>query len=325
VQGEIGLVAAHDFDRLSVDVPPRWARALVGDPRLPWIESDFGLAHRSVAADGFALVSVRAPEARELDAAAFQRRVTEVYRLFCQCALESGTANLVRVWNFIPGILEPLGHLQHRYMAFNAGRFAAFEEWYRGKDSFDQAIATASGVGHVGDDLIVHCLACARAGAPVENPRQVPSYRYSKRYGPLPPCFARATRLTFDTEQGPVLLVGGTASIRGEETVHPGQLEEQAEETVLNLAALVRAAVVDDAARELDDTAILQLFEHLRVYYVCGADAPRVGEIVSSKFFDVKNVEIAQADLCRSGLLIEIEGLARLVPCREPATELVPG
>ena len=35
---------------------------------------------------------------------------------------------------------------------------------------------------------------------PVENPRQIPAFRYSKRYGPIPPCFARATRIKTPTK-----------------------------------------------------------------------------------------------------------------------------
>ena len=39
-------------------------------------------------------------------------------------------------------------------------------------------------------------------GVAIENPRQTPSYHYSRRYGPRPPCFARATRF------GSLLFIG---------------------------------------------------------------------------------------------------------------------
>ena len=81
-------------------------------------------------------------------------------------------------------------------MVFNGGRFAACEHWHGSPNDFDHTLASASGVGVLGRALAIHCLAADDAGEPVENPRQVPAYKYSRRYGPRPPCFARATRLT---------------------------------------------------------------------------------------------------------------------------------
>ncbi len=188
----------------------------------------------------------------------------------------------VRFWNFLPGINDPLGDDQTRYMAFNAGRIAAFER-------YPQALfATASGVGHAGRDLWVHGLFADEPGVPVNNPRQVPPHRYSSRYGPRPPSFARATRA------GDRLLVGGTASIRGEDSVHLGDLHGQVAETLTNLAAVITAAGASFALVDV------------RVYHRPEVNPADVQPLLPSAW----RVEWVAAELCRPELLVEIEGLA---------------
>src|SRR5690606_8127364 len=125
-----------------------------------------------------------------------------------------------------------------RYMIFNAGRYAAYTQWNdcRGLPS---DIATASGVGHTGTDLFVHCLAGRVCGIPVENPRQIPAWKYSQQYGPFPPSFTRATLLR--DKEIDRLFVGGTASICGERSRHFANLKQQTRETLLNLAAVIKA------------------------------------------------------------------------------------
>src|SRR6187455_2321525 len=106
-----------------------------------------------------------------------------------------------------------------RYMVFNAGRFAALEELHGGRGELERSVASATGVGHKGEDLHVHCLATRAGGRAVENPRQVPAYRYSTRYGPVPPCFARATEVASYGSR--TLLVAGTSAVQGEDSTHP--------------------------------------------------------------------------------------------------------
>ena len=154
----------------------------------------------------------------------------------------------VRFWNFVPGIHADMGGGLDRYMVFNAGRYAAFEEWFGQAALFTRTVPTASAVGIGSGALAIHALGGRDAGLPVENPRQVPAYRYSARYGPIPPCFARGTIVRGlparpdEGGDGPVLLVGGTASIVGEDSLHDRDARQQALETFENLAELVAAA-----------------------------------------------------------------------------------
>ncbi|TFG38924.1 MAG: hypothetical protein E4H44_03030 [Candidatus Aminicenantes bacterium] len=174
-------------------------------------------------------------------------------------------------------------------------------------------VAAASGVGNFGSDLMIHGLASSGPSSPVENPRQVSAYRYSEKYGPLPPCFARATRLR--TSRGKWLLVAGTASVRGEDNRHDDDLEAQTAETLVNLAALVAVAESGSCAAEFSSeerNRLLGRFKNLRVYHRRREDRAFIEKRLPCEFSGATTIEVSMADLCRLPLLIEIEGLAEL-------------
>ncbi len=263
---------------------------------------------RQIDAPGFRLISIRVPEAVAFDAQRFEQACHDAYLDLKKRLTEPRPWHPIRLWNFIPKILSPLGSLEHRYMVFNAGRYRAFHRWH---DAGMEKVATASGVGHFGRDLMVHCLAADRAGKAVENPRQTPSYRYSKRFGPLPPCFARATRFSKKADDSsPWLLVGGTASVRGEDSIYVDDLERQLDETLRNLASVVREGFCCPAPDSCP-TKALRTFQSLRVYYVDDRDLEQIASTLDQRLPASVAVEYQRADLCRPDLLVEIEGLAR--------------
>jgi chorismate lyase/3-hydroxybenzoate synthase len=248
--------------------------------------------------DSFHCLHTRIVGATALDASALTAAVNDAYAFLAR-ELRRVRGHALRVWNFVPQIQEPLGE-GDRYMAFNAGRFAAYASWFGGVDALSSAVPTASAVGVGGDELWVHILAACSPGVPVENPRQTPSYRYSERYGLRPPCFARATRV------GSMLLIGGTASILGEDSHHGGDIDAQTRETLANIAA-----VIDRARGGVDRSALTRLRD-LRVHVLRAADAARVCAIVNELVPALDDIEVVQADLCRPELLVEIEGRAEL-------------
>lgn len=265
-----------------------------------------------LARERFRHVTVGFDGAREMDVGTFRRRVVEAYEtIFSE--LESTTfAHPVRFWAFVPGIHDDLGAGLDRYMAYNTGRYAAFVANFGRPTSFDRTVPTASAVGVPGDRFELHCLAADEPGLPVENPRQVSAYHYSRRFGPLPPCFARATLVRAHTDR-PMLLVGGTASITGEESRHDGALYAQAQETFCNLASLVASATGCAQPEETEVPAIEGLvaaFRELRVYYTDPATQGALAGLVDATFSSQCRVEWMQASLCRRELLVEIEGLA---------------
>lgn len=296
-------------DRSDLGVPP-WATALLasdGAASATAQADDPGLT--VLATDSFTLVTVRHPGAAALDPAAFEACTRDAYATIARRLRDARAPYAVRFWNYIPDIHRPCGQSSSggldRYMCFNAGRFAACSDWFGGPDSFDRLLATGSGVGHAGPDLVIHALATRAPGVAVENPRQVPAYRYSRRFGPRPPCFARATIIRPEGAP-PLVLVGGTASIRGEESVHVGDLRAQTLETFENLASLVHSG-----CGQVGETPCgLERFRELRVYHFRESDRDAIAALVGPAFPNVARVEYLRADLCRPELAVEIEGVA---------------
>jgi chorismate lyase/3-hydroxybenzoate synthase len=231
------------------------------------------------------LATVRIPGAAGFSSADLTAAVAAAYG-----AVLTGSRYPVRFWNFLPGINQPLDERQTRYMAFNAGRLAAFD------DRPAARAATASAVGHAGRDLWVHCLAADRPPGPVDNPLQTRPHRYSARYGPRPPCFARAARLDR------LLMIGGTASISGEDTDHADDLPGQVRLTRRNLSAVV-AQVYEPPDR-------LTLLSHVRVYHRTDVDRDALGDLLQEWLPGAP--ELIEADMCRPELMIEIEAIAEI-------------
>lgn len=292
--------------------PPAWVATLVEPAHIGTLGGHDALAGRVATGEHFTHVQVVVSGADALSPAALAEYVSEAYLLVAD-ALTRERRHPIRFWNFVPHIHTPCGDGIDRYMVFNSGRFAACEHWLGSASDFDHTLAAASGVGIVGPDLAIHCLAADSPGVPVENPRQVPAYRYSTRFGPRPPCFARATRITRPIDDAWWLLVAGTASICGEDTAFAGDVRAQTAETFANLDALLDAAARAHAADQAGGAVARGArFTSLRVYVVHEADLGVVQDMVHERYPGVVDVEYAKADLCRSDLLVEIEGVAEL-------------
>jgi chorismate lyase / 3-hydroxybenzoate synthase len=300
-------VEARAQDR-PLPSPPAWVDEWVGAESTSRVRED-GLSLDAWTGAAFTRISVSCAGIDALDAPAFERAVADAYRLVLR-ELDAASLHPLRLWAFVPRIHAAYGEVD-RYMVFNAGRFATFAARLGGPQAFPRSVPTASAVGTHGVDFHLHCLASARPGTPVENPRQVPAYRYSRRFGPLPPCFARATLLSSEAGGSAHLLVGGTASIRGEDSMHAGDLEGQLAETFRNLAAVVAGAKPETGG---DDAARLAAFREVRVYHRDPAAGPAVTAAARETFTGVSSLEVRHAELCRPELLVEIEGVAVLSP-----------
>ena len=276
------IARVPDASSTHSPVPPTWAAELARDR------------------GEFALHDSRIAGARSLSGRQLEDAVQQAYDTL-QRRLRAGPApHPVRFWNFVPEILKLDEQGLERYMHFNAGRHRAFSKWF-GAEQFDHLLPAASGVGWEGDDLVIYALAAREPGVAICNPRQRAPHRYSSRYGPLPPCFARATLV----DRGRLLLVGGTASVRGEESVHRDDIAAQLRETFQNLAAVAAQGFAIDSA-----SVALSCFRQLRVYYVRPEDFSFIKSEVASNLAPSVHCEFLRADLCRADLLVEMEGLA---------------
>ncbi len=252
------------------------------------------------------LVSAVVAGAGVLGATELREQVREAYAAIEETLARDGR-HPIRFWNFLPAPGESMGEGVDRYMVFNAGRYDAYARWYGTPRAFSHSLATASAVGVTSNDFVLHCLTAARPGTPVENPRQTPAWRYSTRYGPKPPCFARATIAAIDGVRR--LLIGGTASILGEDSLHAGNTEAQVNETLLNIAAVIETArgISDDSM----NTSLARVSD-VRIYIREQGDASSILSAVRPHCSVHTVIESAISTVCRPELLVEIEAVAIL-------------
>ena len=121
----------------------------------------------------------------------------------------------------------------------------------------------------------------------------------------MPPCFSRATIATLNG--APRLLVGGTASIVGQDSMHVDDADAQLEETLRNLEALIRAALGDPRSARA-----LERLRDLRVYVARPEDAAAIRSRLDVRCPRADRIEIAISRVCRPELMVEIEGIAEI-------------
>jgi chorismate lyase/3-hydroxybenzoate synthase len=202
--------------------------------------------------------------------------------------------NLLRTWNYLPRINAP-EHGLERYRCFNVGRHEAFLSSSR--SITDENIPAASVLGCGGDEMVVYFLAAKKPGRPIENPRQLTAYRYPEQYGPRSPIFARA--MLCDAGQQQSLMISGTASIVGHETMHVGDANQQGVEIMRNIHALLL-----EAGMQVKQKGRMCL----KVYVRRADDLPLAQTLIDKEFgHDVQAVYLL-SDICRTDLLLEIEG-----------------
>ncbi len=292
---------------------PPWVRDALGpDAREQDVLEKEGVVVKSRSAGELALVRALLPDAARLDDRSFRAGVARCYVAALESVAGRGLRP-VRMWNFVPDIRRPSDDGFSRYELFNAGRQQGYRECYG--DDENPTRVTASAVGHSGPDFVVHLLAGRVEAVPMENPRQRPSYRYSRRYGPQPPCFSRAARVTGRLGAlawDEVGLAAGTASIVGEDSVHLGDLPGQLRETFRNLATIAgelsgRSLSGDAGPDDLE--AALSLYRELRVYVAREEDARVIRNAVQDAFPAETRLDLVSARLCRPELLVEAEGV----------------
>jgi chorismate lyase/3-hydroxybenzoate synthase len=315
---------ARTEQALSLDppAPPGWVERLVFAHPVEseaWVRD--GTMLRTSESGALVLLRAAVPGAKVLPDREFRVCVERTYLAIGELLRERSRIPL-RFWNYVPGIRARMSGGLSRYELFNLGRYLAYTAWY-GSAGFGGRLSAASAVDHRGDDLVVHVLAGSHPGTALENPRQTPAYRYSRRFGPLPPCFSRATRVPGSPGAGtPWAIVAGTSSIVGEDTRHAGDCEAQLEETLLNLAHLSAAFAGDlpgaGAGLAADArTRALARLRHLRVYLVREVDAAEVVARLRRDCSELDELEVFAADLCRPELLVEVEGVLRAPGMRE--------
>lgn len=223
--------------------------------------------------------------------------------------------DVVRTWLYQGGITEPERGVE-RYRELNRARTDFFtERRAQGQMCIDydgSVIYPAStGIGMAGRGLAVSCLALQTQRddvllLPLENPSQTSAYHYEKRFSEKSPKFSRAIAEVIGDYV--TTWISGTASIVNSESVHLGDIEKQTEQTIDNIQNLISPENFEthglpEAGAQLGDLA------KVRVYIKRPEDYELCRAICERRFGNLPTI-YAQADVCRSDLLVEIEGVA---------------
>jgi len=216
--------------------------------------------------------------------------------------------NMARAWNYLPHINCETTGLEN-YRRFNLGRWQAYHEVYG--DGLPANLPAASAVGLREDVLVTVFVATRGMVERLENPQQVPAWRYPAAYGPKSPSFVRATRAVVGGRGW--LWVSGTASIRGHESVAVGDVAGQLAVTIENLNAVMAAAQLPPITNPGRQS--LPIFT--KVYLRHADDWERVRAGLGAAAADATCVV---ADICRAELALEIEVAVAVAESRDPQT-----
>jgi chorismate lyase/3-hydroxybenzoate synthase len=204
---------------------------------------------------------------------------------------------LVRIWNYVSSINREAGD-GDRYWQFNRARQQSFLSRQR---AIVGSVPAACALGTpAGCPLVIYFLASRVAMSAIENPRQVSAYHYPPQYGPSRPTFSRAALLT-EVIGGPLLL-SGTASIVGHESLHSGDVAAQTRESMANINVLIT-----EANRQCGHQHYAADRLAYKVYVRNPSDLPAITAEVRTAVGQRAAVTYLQADVCRRELLVEIE------------------
>jgi len=218
-----------------------------------------------------------------------QNAASQIYKDLLQAL---GDFNLVRIWNYVPGINQHGPELEN-YQSFCMGRAEQFS-------CTGLPLPAASAVGVDGDKLVVAFVATRHPVAYWENPEQIPAYQYPIQYGPRSPSFSRASEVRTANQTG--VYISGTASIKGHLSVHVGNLEQQWNTTLDNIRIMKETVLASEIGRL--GTSFL---EETCIYLRREEDLDSVLGLLDQSPETTQRLTILKSDICRADLLIEIE------------------
>lgn len=223
-------------------------------------------------------------------------------------------SSIIRQWNYIEKItaIDPDGH-QH-YQDFNDAR-SLFYQLGRWENGYPAATGIGTEWGGVMVDVDAlssrHQVISIKA---VDNPLQVSAHAYSqcvllgekdeKLLQKTTPKFERA-KAVWKGNNG-FVYISGTAAIRGEKSLQGVGISEQALITLDNINYLISDENLHTSGIPATRNGLPVCF---RVYVKRWEDMEEASQVIRKQYPDIPAV-YTLTDVCRSELLIEIEGLA---------------
>jgi len=218
--------------------------------------------------------------------------------------------NIVRQWNYIGKITEVQDGVQN-YQTFNEARACFYDKtsWV------NRGYPAATGIGTDISGLVVSLIAVSTPPGiriiPLDNPLQIAAHAYSQSVligeqhsQKKPPKFERGKIIL--NRQEAICFVSGTAAIRGEESLNKPDAGLQTQQTINIINNLISAENLKQY--DLSTETKLNMTE-VRVYIKNRNDLKQVKARIERSWPNIPAIYL-QADICRSELLVEIEGIA---------------
>ena len=222
--------------------------------------------------------------------------------------------DIIRQWNYIGNITGHNKQNEQIYQIYNNTRAEFYKEvqWPNGYPA-------ATGIGTDFNGIIVSCIAFKnnvvnkKTIYSLDNPLQVAAHIYSKEVllGSTPngiketPKFERAKLI--DISDNVFCFISGTAAIRGEYSVHPQSPQMQTELALDNIEYLISNKNLQNNSCPEFPLEIC----NLRVY-IKNKDHYQIIRSTIEKRMPKTPVIYLFTDICRSELLVEIEGVCQL-------------
>ena len=221
--------------------------------------------------------------------------ISKKYRNFFSIANQS-SMKLIKIWHYLPQLLKPYSDNKTNYSLLCEAREIVYKEKY--KDS-DFPAATAIGIG--GNKILIYFLAAAcKEYNTIENKRQVSSYDYPQNIFLEKPMFSRAVSFTDNERAEKKIMISGTASIKGYESIYTMDVLKQLAEALKNYQTFVNIK-----GNESNICRIYLTKSHLKYS----------AEIIKTldSIFEHNNYILLEGEICRNNLLIEIEGTSKYI------------
>lgn len=199
--------------------------------------------------------------------------------------------SIVKIWHYLPELLKLYVNNKTNYSLLCESREELYRKFYKNSD-----YPAATVIGIEGNKILIYFLAVScETYKVVENKRQVSSYDYPQNIFSEKPMFSRAVIFSFKNNTKRKIMISGTASIKGYQSVHKLNVVKQLDEALKNYRVFTKL--------ENNPTNVCRI-------YLTKCQMKNIS-IVTKKlenFFGKNQYILLQGDICRSELLIEIEG-----------------
>ena len=219
-------------------------------------------------------------------------KIQRKYLDFFKISNES-SMSIVKIWHYLPELLKLYPDNKTNYSLLCEAREKVYKDFYKNSD-----FPAATVIGIEGSKILIYFLAVScETYKVVENKRQVSSYDYPQNIFSEKPMFSRAVIFSFKNHTQKKIIISGTASIKGYQSVHKSDVIKQLDEALENYKTFAKL--------ESNPSNICRVY--LTKYQM------KNFSIVTKKlenFFGSNQYILLQGDICRNELLVEIEGIS---------------